>query len=174
MKRFRSKTGFSLVEVVLAIGVIGFAIVAILGVLPVGLSSSHSSQGETRATQIAQDTFAALSTQARTTVSPTTLNPSAVVNQLSTSGQSTPNPTAFNQNVALTGGTYTWGADSDGNLKSSYTLALPYKVTVTITLDPATSPTPFNNGYAATVAIRIAWQPINQNYRDFTRVITKY
>jgi len=41
--------GFSLVEVVLALGVVAFAIVAILGIVPTGLSSSHGAQDETRA-----------------------------------------------------------------------------------------------------------------------------
>ena len=41
-----SARGFSLVEIVLAIGVIGSALVAVLGLLSVGLSSSRSSQDE--------------------------------------------------------------------------------------------------------------------------------
>ena len=43
--------GFSLVEVVLALGVVGFALVAILGVFPVGLTTQHSAQDDTRAAQ---------------------------------------------------------------------------------------------------------------------------
>src|SRR5437870_544450 len=58
--------GFSLVEVVLAVGVIAFAIVAILGVVPVGLNTSHSAQDETRAAQIAQDILTSISSQAQT------------------------------------------------------------------------------------------------------------
>src|SRR3954467_13083751 len=57
---------FSLVEVVLALGVISFAIVAILGVFPVGLSTGHSAQDETRAPQIAQMILSSLTAQAST------------------------------------------------------------------------------------------------------------
>src|SRR5438132_12920260 len=59
----RARRGFSLAEVVLALGVVSFAIVAILGVLPLGLQTGKSSQDETRATQIAQSVFASLTTQ---------------------------------------------------------------------------------------------------------------
>ena len=171
----RFSAAFSLVEVVLAIGVIAFAVVAILGLLPVGLSTNHSSQGETRATQIAQDIFAALENQARPLASPASaLNPSAYINQQMTIPEPTASPSPFNQPLNLTGGTYNWGADSDGNLRSNYTPTLPYQVTVTVTPSPATSPTPFNSTYAATVTVRVAWRPVAQNYRDFTRIITRY
>lgn len=175
MKHKHSTAAFSLVEVVLAIGVVAFAIVAIIGLIPAGLSANHSSQGETRATQIAQDIFAALENQARPLFSPTAppLNTSAYINQQPTVPQPTASPSPFIQSVNLNGGTFTWSADSDGNLKT-YQANLPYKVTVTITPNPATSPAPFNPGYACTVAVRVAWQPVTQNYRDFTRVITRY
>src|SRR5437763_9606573 len=57
------KQAFSLVEVVLALGVVSFAIVAILGLIPTGLQTSHSSQDETRAAQIAQSILATFSGQ---------------------------------------------------------------------------------------------------------------
>ncbi len=38
---------FSMVEVVLALGIIAFGVVAILGVIPVGLSTGRSAQGDT-------------------------------------------------------------------------------------------------------------------------------
>jgi len=49
--------GFSLIEIVLAIGVISFAIVAIMGMFPVALRSAQESQRETRAALIAQDIY---------------------------------------------------------------------------------------------------------------------
>ena len=61
-----NSTSFTLVEVVLAIGIVAFAIVAIFGVLPVGLSASHSSQDDTRSGQIAQDVLTSLASQAQT------------------------------------------------------------------------------------------------------------
>ncbi len=69
MKRRKSRQGspaFSLVEVVIALGVVAFAIVAIFGALPVGLNASHSSQDDTRSGQIAQDVLTSLASQAQT------------------------------------------------------------------------------------------------------------
>ncbi len=60
--KFRSMA-FSLVEVVLALGIVSFAIVAILGLIPTGLQTSHSSQDETRAAQIAQSILATFAGQ---------------------------------------------------------------------------------------------------------------
>jgi uncharacterized protein (TIGR02598 family) len=48
------RAGFSLVEVTLALGVVGFAFVPILGLLPVGLTAFHQSMGMSISTQIAQ------------------------------------------------------------------------------------------------------------------------
>jgi len=51
---------FSLVEVVIALGIISFAIIAIVGMLPVALKSSQDSMRETDATLIAQRIFSEL------------------------------------------------------------------------------------------------------------------
>src|SRR4051812_25866472 len=48
------KDGFSLVEVVLALGIVAFAVVAIMGMFPVALSSAKDSLSETHAAMIAQ------------------------------------------------------------------------------------------------------------------------
>jgi uncharacterized protein (TIGR02598 family) len=48
---------FSLVEVVLAIGVIAFALLAVVGLIPLGIQSSKDATDDTRATAIAQDVF---------------------------------------------------------------------------------------------------------------------
>lgn len=48
------KSGFSLVEVVLAVGVIAFAFVAILGLLPAGLTQFRQAMDTSIASQIAQ------------------------------------------------------------------------------------------------------------------------
>jgi len=52
--------GFSLVEVVLALGVIAFAVVGIMGLFAVAMKSAQESQRETRATLIAQQIFSDL------------------------------------------------------------------------------------------------------------------
>jgi type II secretory pathway pseudopilin PulG len=166
------RRGFSLVEVVIALGVIAFAVLAIVGIVPIGMQTGKSAQNDTRAAQIAQDIFAGLSTQARTFSSPAFLNVGAAINQGPTSiGQPSPSPTPFNYNVNLARVyTYTLGADNDGNLKSVYTKGLPYLITMTTTPDPAG----FAKGYACLVSLRIAWPPFAQSYRDFNRIITRY
>lgn len=55
-------SGFSLVEVVLALGVIAFAIVGIMGLLPVAMRAGQESQRETRAALIARSIYADLQT----------------------------------------------------------------------------------------------------------------
>ena len=48
-----SQSGFSLIEVVLALGVISFALVAIFGVFPTGLAANRLGISDTRAAQLA-------------------------------------------------------------------------------------------------------------------------
>ncbi|CAN5543696.1 hypothetical protein BH09VER1_BH09VER1_24430 [soil metagenome] len=54
MLRRKEKEGFSLVEVVLALGIVAFAAVAILGMFPVALGAAKDSLSETHAAMIAQ------------------------------------------------------------------------------------------------------------------------
>ncbi len=54
-------SAFSLIEIVLAVGIMSFALVGILGLLPVALSNAADSRTETQATFIARTTFAGLS-----------------------------------------------------------------------------------------------------------------
>lgn len=49
--------GFSLIEIVLALAVVSFAIVGIMGLFPVAMKSAQESQRETRAAQIARQIF---------------------------------------------------------------------------------------------------------------------
>lgn len=53
----RVRKAFSLVEIVLALGIISFALVGIMGLFPVAMKSAQESQRETRAAQIAQQVF---------------------------------------------------------------------------------------------------------------------
>lgn len=157
----RSLRGFSLVEVVIAIGVVSFAIVAILGVFPVGLNTGRSAQNETRATQIAQDILASLVSQAPSTY------PNCTIRQPATSTASD-----FTYNVALNAAaTYDFAADNDGHLVvpvagSNY----PFQVTLLIAPDPPG----FDVGFATSVTVRIAWQPFAQNVRNFVCIVSKY
>jgi len=56
----RKEPGFSLIEVVMALGVVAFAIVAIMGLLPTAVTSANDSKRESRAAFIAQGVFANL------------------------------------------------------------------------------------------------------------------
>ena len=60
MRVSASHRGFSLVEVATSIGVIAFALVALLGVFPLGLENSRFAVGDTRATQILKTVSATL------------------------------------------------------------------------------------------------------------------
>ena len=51
----RRPTGFTLVEVVLALGVISIGLVAVLGMLPVGLRASRGASDDTQMAQVGQD-----------------------------------------------------------------------------------------------------------------------
>lgn len=176
-KRQMKFDGFSLIEVVLALGVVAFAIVAIIGAFPVGMQTGHAAQDETRAPQIAQDIFAALAAQARTTASPVALNVAAMISQFPTTvSHPSATPTPFSTPISLQATTTgNVCADNDGNLKlgnnsSTPCAGQPYQVTITTAVDP----TGFNSGYACQVTVRVAWQPFAQNYREFVRTITRY
>ncbi len=159
------KRAFSLVEVVLALGVVSFAIVAILGVIPVGLNSGRSSQSETRAAQIAQDILSSLASQSQANFTNCVIKQPATTTALD-----------FSYNITLDGSTptYVFAADNDGHLAvpvPPQTAAnFPYQVTVFVAKDPAG----FDTGYAALVTVRVAWQPFTENTRDFVRILTKY
>jgi len=74
----RTSPGFSLVEVVVALGVIGFALIAILGLFPMAMTASRASQDETRSAFIAQFIFSHIQSQHPTNGSfPLGLDPSS-------------------------------------------------------------------------------------------------
>jgi uncharacterized protein (TIGR02598 family) len=65
-RRNPNTPGFSLVEVVLALGVISFSLVAILGVLPAGFDADRQSIADTRAAQLASAVAATIDAQCAT------------------------------------------------------------------------------------------------------------
>lgn len=91
----RPPTGFSLVEVVIALGIVSFAVLAIVGMLPMALKSAQESMRETDATLIAQRIFAELKTGsgANRTL---TISPDGIPHALALSANST-NNLAFTQ-----------------------------------------------------------------------------
>ena len=156
--------GFTLAEVVIALGVIAIAIVAILGVFPVALTTAHSAQDTTRAPHIAQAVISAMANQAPTSFTGVALpipspSPAPTVDLTSSSG-------------------YTFSADNDGNL-AAYSPSLPYTVILAINPNPAG----FAFGYASQVTVRVVSPPLpnpsaaptsNQTSRDYVRIISKY
>jgi uncharacterized protein (TIGR02598 family) len=54
-RRIRSRSGFSLIEVTLALGIMAFAAVAIMGLLPIGLTASQRSTSTTAAARLAAE-----------------------------------------------------------------------------------------------------------------------
>lgn len=93
----RSDPGFSLVEVVIALGIVSFAVLAIVGMMPMALKSAQESMRETDATLIAQRIFSELKTGSggNRTVTKDTNNSSQMI---SLSADSTNNFLAFNGN----------------------------------------------------------------------------
>jgi hypothetical protein len=172
--RFKINRGFSLVEVVLALGVISFAIVAILGVIPIGLRTGHSAQDETRAAQIAENVLGSLSSQAPEKF------PNLTIRQPAGGTAS-----VFSYGIALdTAREYnTMAADNDGRLialnQVNEAVKYPYQVLVEIAPDPPG----FDPNIASQVTVRVVsppsldpTQPLrpNQTARTFVRIISKY
>jgi len=58
----RPDTAFSLVEVVLALGIVAFAIIGIMGLMPIAVKSAGDSMRETDATLIARRIFSEIKT----------------------------------------------------------------------------------------------------------------
>jgi type II secretory pathway pseudopilin PulG len=171
VSRRRSRTvGFSLAEVVIALGVITVGIVAVLGVFPTALQTGHLAQDETRAAHIAQSVFGSLVAQAPSQFNSVrfllsdgvTLSPS--INLAASSSPTTP---------SLCG-------DNDGKLVQT-SPTIPYCPGYSHAIyiftnnlvpgftDPAT---------ANEVTVRVAWPAnapaANLTFRVYVRIISKY
>lgn len=187
-RRYQSRSAFSLVEVVLALGVISFAIVAILGVLPIGLQTGRSAQDETRASQIAGNVLSPLAGQARDVTNPNLMNSAAILRPIIDATVDPPLPNS-SYNVDLTAPqTYNFAADNDGNLvrinvdptqtpSSAKAFQFPFQVQMMVQPDP----TGFDTGCATKVTIRVISPPSatatlgpNQSVRDFVRIVSRF
>ena len=161
------RASFSLIEVVLALGVLAFAVLAVVGLLPIGLSTGHAAQDETRSAHIAQEIFASFASQAQKQFTAVTLPPTAAVAlDLSSSTSTISSPALFLY------------ADNDGTLSTSSGAA-----THSVSIATNSSPAGFAPGGANAVSIRVISPPLpsssstpspNQTVRDFVRVISKY
>lgn len=128
-----SQRGFSLIEVVLALGVVSFALVAIVGLLPVALSTQRDAVNQAFAVQALNDVSQALSGAYR----PTTDAPYRYLDPL---GEVTAGP-----------GSRTLTLSEDGLLTSGGSSALGAKGIVYIEQKPAI------NGIVQPVFISVAW-----------------
>ena len=166
----RRQLAFSLVEVVLALGVIAVGITAILGVFPTALQTGHSAQDETRAPHIAQSVFGSLVAEARTstgnlntaaTIPPTTTSVDLTLSTSSPSPSPAPSPTP-----------YAFYANNDGQLTNSASDAT-YAVTI---FTNSTPPGFTSSGNANQVTVRVAWpaNAANQTFRDYVQIVSKY
>jgi len=177
--RCAKRLGFSLAEVVIALGVIAIAVVAILALFPAALQTGHSAQDETRAAQIAQSVFGSLVAQAPSQFSnvqlplspPPPPAPSATpylpIDLTSSTSSPSPSP-------APSPTPYVLYASNDGKLTNSTTNA-----TYAITIYTNNSAPGFTDPTSANlVTLRVAWPAsapaANQSYRDYVRIISKY
>jgi type II secretory pathway pseudopilin PulG len=164
----RKTRGFSLVEVVIALGVITVGFVAVLAVLPASLQTGHSAQDETRAGHIAQSVFGSLVAQA----------PSQFNNvRFLLSDGITRFPPIGSPAIDLTANPpqpYTLYAGNDGQLINSAGNA-----TYAITIYTNTSVPGFTDPASANaVTVRVAWPAnapaANQTFRDYVRIVSKF
>jgi uncharacterized protein (TIGR02598 family) len=162
----RRELAFSLVEVVLALGVIAVGVIAILGAFPTALQIGHSAQDETRAPEIAQTIFSSLVAQAPSQFNNLQLSPA-------------PSPTPINLAASSSPTTPSLYADNDGKLTQDATAAA-YAILI-FTCNPincASPPPGFNDPALNQVTVRVAWPAnapaANQTYRDYVRIISKY
>jgi len=157
--RRRARThSFSLLEVVIALGVIAVGIVGVLAVFPTALQTGHSAQDETRAAHIAQSVFGSLVAGATSQFNAVPLPPTPSIDL--TASSSPTSPTLY--------------ADNNGNLipnstNSAYAIFIYTNNAVPGFTDPAS---------ANLVTVRVAWPAnapaANQTFRDYVRIISKY
>jgi Tfp pilus assembly protein PilV len=165
------ESAFSLVEVVLALGVVSFAIVAILGLIPLGLQTSHSSQDETRAAQIAQGIFASLEAEAiKRNSSGQPILDAQNHQQLNDSAKL---PSVSSPINLAAPASYPLYGTNEGQV-SDATAGAVYAITIGLSAAPAN----FDSAYATEVTVTVAWPSsapaANQTRRDFVRIITAY
>ena len=157
--RRRARThSFSLLEVVIALGVIAVGIVGVLAVFPTALQTGHSAQDETRAAHIAQSVFGSLVAGATSQFNAVPLPPTPSIDL--TASSSPTSPTLY--------------ADNNGNLipnstNSAYAIFIYTNNAVPGFTDPAS---------ANLVTVRVAWPAnapaANQTLRDYVRIVSKY
>ena len=165
--------GFSLAEVVIALGVITAGFIAVLGVFPIALQTGHSAQDETRAAHIAQSVFGNLVAQA-----PSQFNG---VRFLLSDGATLSQPPLNLTAASCTTPALTLYGDNDGKLISNSANAAYaiFVYTCNSTCPNSTCSSGFTDPASANaVTVRVAWPAnapaANQTFRDYVRIISKY
>jgi Tfp pilus assembly protein PilV len=175
----RCQLAFSLVEVVIALGVIAVGVVTILGLFPTALQTGHSAQDETRAPQIAQSILTSITSQAQSALSSPPPSPAPSPAAVIYQPQPSPSP-GFSYPVNLTTSSNpsspNFYVDNDGKFTQDATTAA-YAIFIFTNNSPPGFPTP-PPAYANQVTVRVAWPAnapaANQTYRDYVRIISKY
>ena len=152
--------GFSLAEIVIALGVISFALVAIIGLLPIGLASGRATIQETRANHLAEEIFATLRSQPFTNVSLASFSSNAAPINLST--ENTPVQTA---GAAPTG--YQLYASYDGQFVAGndyFAIELRFR----------NAPEGLISGIASEVRVQITARETGTPRMDYVSIISSY
>ena len=143
---------FSLVEIVLALGVISFALVAVIGLLPIGFQASRASIQETRATLVADAIFSTLRGQPFKSASLSTLGNTGANLDLSTRGAAGPEPISLY-------------ASYEGEFKPSSDY---FTIEVTFANTPAGLPA----GSANEVRVRVSPREMGTTRMDYVSIIS--
>jgi Tfp pilus assembly protein PilV len=171
------RAAFSLLEVVIALGVITVGVVGVLAVFPTALQTGKSAQDETRAAHIAQSVFGSVVAQAPSQFTGVQLplypgpcsSPTATSSINLTLSTSSPSPSP-----APSPTPYALYASNDGQLTNC-----PSTASYAITIYTNNSVPGFTDpGSANEVMVRVAWPAnaptANQTFRDYVRIISKY
>ncbi len=160
----KKSAGFSLIEVALALGVIVFGLVTMLGVFPMGLDDSRTSVKETRGAQMARAVFSTLQTPSFNAVD--CYGQTLDLSSLDTSSTPVLLYAKFSDPAQPT---ISSTRDSD----SIYTLELRFNQNVTPAVTPVTLK-PMTQGTANLVTLTIYAQTKDSGTVQFATVIGDY
>lgn len=90
----KSRRAFSLIEVTIAVGIVAFVLVAILGLVPVGMQAAREAMDDTRTSLIAQDAAHWAQALLRAAGTPPA-SPQAVTRWYDEQGHRRPDPAAW-------------------------------------------------------------------------------
>ena len=161
MRGFRpaGTTAFSLVEVVLAMGIIAFALIIMLGLLPVGLKSNIDSVGESQAVNLIQSLIADRQT--------TAYSANSLVYNI---------PALTNVTTPLTSTIY---VNEDGVTTNAQPTSARYRVTYTV--NPASIVTATATNYPATslpqpvfINFRVSWPAAQTNQNSEVETVATF